>query len=40
LVNAGYDAALTLVPEGRDTMPWSGPGHEELVQLILEVARH
>jgi len=39
LVNAGYDATLTLLPEGRDTIPWSGPGHEELIQLILDVAR-
>jgi hypothetical protein len=39
LVGAGYDATLTLVPEGHDTMPLSGAGHEQLTQLTLEVAR-
>ncbi len=39
LVDAGYDAALTLLPEGRSEIPWSGPDREELIQLILEVAR-
>jgi len=39
LVNAGYDATLTLLPEGRSEIPWSGPDREALVQVILEVAR-
>jgi len=39
LVNAGYDATLTLLPEGRAEIPWSGPDREELIQVILEVAR-
>jgi hypothetical protein len=39
LVNAGYDATLTLLPEGRSEIPWSGADREELVQVILEVAR-
>jgi hypothetical protein len=39
LVNAGYDATLTLLPEGRAEIPWSGPDREELIQLILQVAR-
>jgi hypothetical protein len=40
LVSAGYDATLTLLGEGRDAIPYSGPDREELIQLILEVARH
>jgi len=39
LVNAGYDATLTLLPEGKSEIPWSGPDREALIQLILEVAR-
>jgi hypothetical protein len=39
LVNAGYDATLTLLPEERWQLPWSGPGREALIQLILDVAR-
>lgn len=39
LVNAGYDATQMLLGEARDAIPWSGPDHEELIQLILEVAR-
>ncbi len=39
LVNAGYDATLTLLPDGRWQIPWSGPGREALIQLILDVAR-
>jgi len=39
LVNAGYDAAQVLVGEAESEIPWSGPDREELIQVILEVAR-
>ncbi len=39
LVNAGYDATQMLLGEAKDVIPWSGPDREELIQLILEVAR-
>ncbi len=39
LVDAGYDATQMLLGEARDAIPWSGPDREELIQLILEVAR-
>jgi hypothetical protein len=39
LVDASYDATLTLLPEGRFEIPWSGPAREALIQLILEEAR-
>jgi hypothetical protein len=40
LVNAGYDATQTLLGEAKWQIPFSGPDREELIQLILEVARH
>lgn len=39
LVNAGYDATQTLLGEARWQIPFSGHDREELIQLILEVAR-
>jgi len=39
LVNAGYDSTQMLLGEASDAIPWSGPDREELIQLILEVAR-
>jgi acetyl esterase/lipase len=39
LVNAGYDATLTLLPQEGWQIPWSGPSREALIQLILDVAR-
>lgn len=39
LVNAGYDATYMSLGEAREAIPWSGPDREELIQLILEVAR-
>jgi hypothetical protein len=39
LVNAGYDATQTLLGEARWQLPYSGPEREELIQMILEVAR-
>jgi hypothetical protein len=39
LVEAGYDATQMLLGEAEEQIPWSGPDREELIQLILEVAR-
>jgi hypothetical protein len=39
LVNAGYDATQMLLGEARWRIPASGPDREELIQVILEVAR-
>jgi hypothetical protein len=39
LVNAGYDATHTLLGEAKWNVPWSGPDREELIQMILELAR-
>lgn len=39
LVNAGYDAALTLLPDEGWRISFSGPGREALIQIILEEAR-
>jgi acetyl esterase/lipase len=39
LVDAGYDATQMLLGEAREAIPWSGPDREELIQLIVEVAR-
>lgn len=39
LVNAGYDATQMLLGEARWQLPASGPDREELIQIILEVAR-
>ena len=39
-VNAGYDSTQTLLGEADWQIPFSGRDREELIQLILEVARH
>lgn len=39
LRSAGYDAALTILPDTRYEIPWSGPDLETLLQVILEAAR-
>lgn len=39
LVEAGYDARLTVLGSGGTTIPWSGPDREGLIQAILEMAR-
>jgi len=39
LVNAGYDATQMLLGDAKSEIPWSGPGREALIQVILEVAR-
>ncbi|MFB0535555.1 MAG: dienelactone hydrolase family protein [Anaerolineae bacterium] len=38
LVNAGYDATLTLLGDADWQIPFSGPDREALIQVILEVA--
>ena len=40
LVNAGYDATYMSLGEAKWQIPSAGPEREELIQLILEVARH
>jgi hypothetical protein len=39
LVDAGYDSTQMILGEAREAIPWSGPDREELIQLILDVAR-
>lgn len=39
LVNAGYNATQTLVGDTKWEIPWRGPDREELIQMILKVAR-
>ena len=39
LVDAGCDATQMLLGDAESEIPWSGPDREELIQLILEVAR-
>ena len=39
-VNAGYDSTQTLLGEADWQIPFSGRDREELIQLILELARH
>jgi hypothetical protein len=39
LVNAGYDATLTMLPDEDWQIAFRGPGREALVQIILEEAR-
>jgi dienelactone hydrolase len=38
LVDAGYDATLTMLGTAGTTIPWSGPDREALIQVILEAA--
>jgi len=38
LVDAGYDATVTLLPGEKWEIPWSGAQREALIQMILEVA--
>jgi hypothetical protein len=40
LVDAGYDATVTILPGEKWEIPWEGPQREALVQAILEEARH
>jgi hypothetical protein len=40
LVDAGYDATVTMLPGGKWEIPWEGPQREALIQVILEEARH
>lgn len=39
LVNAGYDATLTMLPDEGWWIAFSGPGREALIQIILEEVR-
>jgi hypothetical protein len=39
LVDAGYDATLTMLPDEQWQIPFRGPGREALIQIILEEAR-
>jgi hypothetical protein len=38
LVDAGYDATLTTLPDEKFQIPFRGPGREALIQIILEEA--
>ena len=38
LSNAGYDVTLTILPDTRYGIPWSGPDRETPIQAILEAA--
>ena len=40
LVDAGYDATVTILPGEKWEIPWEGPQREALIQAILEEARH
>ncbi len=39
LVDAGYDATVTLLPGEKWEIPWSGPQREAFIQLMLKEAR-
>jgi hypothetical protein len=39
LVNAGYDATLTMLPDEKSEIAFRGPGREALIQIILEETR-